>query len=167
MSTMRIYVGTYAKYNSGNLNGAWMDLSTWDDAEDFHSACLMLHSDESDPELMFQDWEGIPDGLVTESHVDPLVFELAEMDDEALHIFTVYRSDVDQNGTVEEAQEAFRGTYDTPADYAQELVEETGGLENVPDWLKSHIDWEGVARDMGHDGTTFARVPSGVMVFVP
>ena len=31
----KVYVGTWAKYNSGNLAGAWIDLTTCNTYEDF------------------------------------------------------------------------------------------------------------------------------------
>ena len=49
----RLYVGTYAKYNSGSLRGAWMSLEGHD-KESFYAACAELHKDEADPEYMFQ-----------------------------------------------------------------------------------------------------------------
>ena len=33
--TMRIYVGTYAKYNDGNLFGKWLDLEDYADRDDY------------------------------------------------------------------------------------------------------------------------------------
>lgn len=67
MTTARIYVGTYAKYNSGSLQGAWLDLSDYADAAEFMAACKELHKDEADPELMFQDYEGFPEDMYGES----------------------------------------------------------------------------------------------------
>jgi antirestriction protein len=61
-----VYVGTFAKYNSGSIKGAWIKLEGHD-AETFQAACLELHSDESDPELMFQDFEGFPRAFYSES----------------------------------------------------------------------------------------------------
>ena len=59
----KVYVGTYAKYNNGNLKGAWLDLANYETYDDFLKACKELHKDESDPEYMIQDNEGFPDGL--------------------------------------------------------------------------------------------------------
>lgn len=59
----RVYVGTYKKYNEGNLNGAWLDLAKYETYQDFMKACRELHKDERDPEYMIQDAEGFPDGL--------------------------------------------------------------------------------------------------------
>lgn len=57
---MKLYVGTYRKYNSGSLRGAWLDLDKYANADEFAKACRKLHSDERDPELMFQDVETDP-----------------------------------------------------------------------------------------------------------
>lgn len=55
LSEARVYVGTYAKYNSGSLFGKWLDLSDYSD------------KDEQEPEFMFQDYENIPETLISES----------------------------------------------------------------------------------------------------
>ena len=71
---MKLYVGTYAKYNSGDLSGAWLDLDKFANAEEFEAECKRIHRDEKDPELMFQDVETDPgcdwqDGLYSESSI--------------------------------------------------------------------------------------------------
>ena len=71
---MKLYVGTYRKYNEGSLAGAWLDLDKFKDADEFERACRRLHRDERDPELMFQDVETDPgcdwqEGLYSESSI--------------------------------------------------------------------------------------------------
>lgn len=162
---MRVYVGTYAKYNSGSLAGEWLDLEDYSDKAEFYAACKELHANEPDPEFMFQDWEDIPEGMIGESHICEEAFEVAAMDEDERKLITVYRAHVNQEGTLEEAQEAFRGTHKSPEDYAWEFTEECGYLEKVPAFLQCHIDWQGVARDMGHDGVTFVSVDGDTWVF--
>lgn len=58
-----VYVGTYKKYNEGNLYGAWINLADYETYADFMKACKELHKDERDPEYMIQDSECFPDGL--------------------------------------------------------------------------------------------------------
>lgn len=63
-----VYCGTWAKYNSGNLGGAWVDLTTFANG----SAAMFwmltcLHSDEPEPELMFTDFENFPEWFYSES----------------------------------------------------------------------------------------------------
>lgn len=59
----KVYVGTYNKYNNGNLFGAWISLDTCKDYNEFLGKCKELHKDEADPEFMIQDIEDFPDGL--------------------------------------------------------------------------------------------------------
>ena len=67
LSEARVYVGTYNKYNSGSLFGKWLDLFDYWDKDEFMEACRELHKDDQDPELMFQDYENIPEALISES----------------------------------------------------------------------------------------------------
>lgn len=78
----RIYVGTYAKYNSGSIQGAWLDLEDFDDKESFLEACKELHADESDPELMFQDFEGFPKSMYSESSIPYALWDWLELDED-------------------------------------------------------------------------------------
>lgn len=57
----RVYVGTYAKYNNGNIGGAWISLNNCDSYSDFLKKCASIHKDEQDPEFMIQDYENMPD----------------------------------------------------------------------------------------------------------
>ena len=63
MTDPKIYVGTYAKYNAGDLSGDWLSLRDFETFEDLIETCMELHSDEADPELMIQDCDDMPDGL--------------------------------------------------------------------------------------------------------
>lgn len=164
---MRIYVGTYAKYNNGNLSGDWLDVEDYSDKEEFLQACAELHKDEEDPELMFQDWEGIPNGMVSESHVSDELFEFAQMDEDDQELLRVYREHVRDDADIEEAREAFHGKTASRADWLAEYFEESGDLSNVPEVLRHHIDWDGVARDFKYDGWCFARHDGEVWVFSP
>ena len=70
MNEARIYVGTYAKYNNGTLQGEWVSLSDFYDLDGFLEYCAEIHEDEEEPEYIFQDWENIPDSLIDESNLD-------------------------------------------------------------------------------------------------
>ena len=78
LNEARIYVGTYAKYNNGSLQGEWVELSDFYDLDDFIEHCAEIHEDEEEPELMFQAWEEIPDGLIDEGHLEENFFELRD-----------------------------------------------------------------------------------------
>ncbi len=58
---MKLYVGTYAKYNNGSIAGKWLNLNDYASKEEFLLACKAVHKDERDPEFMFQDYEAMED----------------------------------------------------------------------------------------------------------
>lgn len=75
LAGMRVYVGTYHKYNEGSIAGAWLNLEDYNDKAEFMEACRRLHKDEADPEFMFQDWEGVPSWMIRESSIDAELWE--------------------------------------------------------------------------------------------
>jgi antirestriction protein len=153
-----IYVGTYAKYNNGSIKGEWMILEGYTDKEDFLAACATLHCDEEDPEFMFQDFEGIPRHLVSESDISSDIWDWLALPDDDKLLLSMYWKHVDKEGDISDAQDKFLGRYKDPADYAYSHYEETGLLNEIPEFIRGHIDWEGVARDMGYEGMIFAQV---------
>lgn len=144
----RIYVGTYSKYNQGSIQGAWLDLDEYSDKEDFLEACQALHGDEADAELMFQDWEGIPAGLIGESFVSDEVWEWLRLSEDERECVSVYLEGVDQSekdyGSI---LEKFQGTYQSREDWAYGYVEDTGLLSGVPESIARYFDYEAFARD--------------------
>ena len=99
--TPQIYVGTYAKYNNGSIFGEWVDLEIYDNKEDFFEYCKELHSDEEDPEFMFQDYENIPKKLISECSVSDKLFDYVEaikdMEDETIEALGLFIGDKDIN----------------------------------------------------------------------
>jgi antirestriction protein len=148
----RIYVGTYAKYNSGSIAGAWLDLEDYSDKEEFLAACADLHKDESDPELMFQDHEDIPAGMVSESHISDEVWQWLELSEHEREIIRVYREHEDESASFEYILEAFQGTARDEEDYAQQLAEDMGVIDENASWPNNCIDWERAARELFMDG---------------
>lgn len=150
--TMRIYVGTYAKYNDGNLFGKWLDLEDYTDRDDFYKACAELHADEEDPEFMFQEWEGIPSNMIDESHVSPECWSLLDAyekyDEDAVN---AYR-DCFGEWNERDFNECYRGRYDSWEHMAEELLEETGELDRIPENLLYYFDYEKYANDLRISG---------------
>lgn len=165
MTEARIYVGTYAKYNAGSIAGAWLSLEGHD-KESFLEACKELHKDEADPELMFQDFEGFPKALYSESHIDDRIFDWLELDEDDRELLEVYQNEIDSDADIEKAREAFMGKHDSESDWAAQWLEETGGLEGVPEHLQNYIDFEAYARDarLGGD-VSFVRHDGDLWVF--
>lgn len=166
MTEPRVYVGTYAKYNNGNLAGKWLDLSDYSDREDFYEACKELHKDEPDPELMFQDFEGFPRSLYSESNVSDELIEYANLDEDDRELLAVYHQGVDGDATIDKVRDAYQGKFSSESDWASDFLEETGALNEVPESLRNYIDFEAYARDarLGGD-VVFVRYEGDVWVF--
>ncbi|OJV21693.1 MAG: antirestriction protein [Dyadobacter sp. 50-39] len=167
----RIYVGTYAKYNDGSLYGKWMDLADYNDLKEFYNACLALHEDEVDPELMFQDWEYVPDFLISESslHKDTFTYieAISRMDEERANAFEIYCKHItswpDDNNEIEDQLESFNESYqgyfggfltEPQEEFAYQYIQDTGMLTDVPQTLASYFDYKAFAKDLFIDGYT-------------
>lgn len=53
LNKVSVYVGTYKKYNEGNIFGEWFTLGDYLDYNEFIQACKDLHEDEEELELVW------------------------------------------------------------------------------------------------------------------
>ena len=146
-----LYCGTYGKYNSGNLSGMWVNVSTFDSYEDFVNFCYAIHADERDPELMYQDFENMPDSLYHESMGEKefnKISEYCELCDDygvsAVDDFLEWYSPED----LDNMNDAYAGVYDSKEDFAREIVSDCYDIENIMGNLACYFDYEAFARDL-------------------
>jgi len=151
-----VYVGTYLKYNEGSIFGKWLKLSDYSDRQEFYTACRELHKDEEDPEFMFQDYENIPNGLISECSISDNIFEILEafenMDENQKEPFLTWcnndhynLADEDIDDLINSFESDYIGQYDSEEDFARELVEERNDLT---DFAKQYFDYEAYANDL-------------------
>jgi antirestriction protein len=122
------------------------------------------------PELMFQDWDYIPDFLISEYslHQDTFkYFELTDdMDEERAEAFEIYCSsivswpsngnDLDETlrGFEESYQGCFSGSMKDPetaagaVEFTYQYIEETNMLADVPKLLERYFDYKVFASDL-------------------
>jgi len=142
----QIYVTTYAKYNSGNILGDWLYPDDYENIEEFLEACKELHKDEEDPEFMFQHFDEIPSAFISESHIDPSLWDYLKYDaDEGakeayMEIFQEWDS--------ESFRDKYFGEFPTDGDMAEELLTESGVLHQIPENLRGYFDFDRCGRDM-------------------
>lgn len=146
-----LYCGTYGKYNSGNLCGMWLNLSTFDDYDDFINFCKAIHADEEYPELMFQDFENMPDSLYHESMGEKgfeKIMEYCELCDdysvEAVEDFLEFYRPED----LDRMHDAYCGVYDSEEDFARETVNECYDLDKMMGDLSYYFNYEALTRDL-------------------
>ena len=147
---MQVYVSTYGKYNNGDLTGAWLKIADYSDKEEFMAACQKLHSDEHDPEIMFQDFEGIPHGFneyMGECHIDDDVFDLPKFSNDELEIIHAYISATgcELFDAIQNASCNFIGKYWNLEEFGMEMAE--NGCIEIPDNLSNYFDYESYGRD--------------------
>ncbi len=161
-----VYCGTYGKYNDGDLTGQWIDLTTFSDFYEFKDYCYALHSDEADPELMFQDYENFPrewyDEWIGEDEFNKIqqYIELCDKyDKEAIDAFVYVRS----GDALDDFEDAYMGKWDDEEDFATHIVDECHDLRRMMGNLASYFDYKAFARDLFdydyefEDGYVFRR----------
>lgn len=161
-----IYVGTYSKYNACNLAGKWLNLSDYANRDEFLAACRELHSDESDPEFMFQDYECFPKRYYNESSAPPDEFwtEWLECEEDQREAFAVFL-DNGSGDTLRDFQDAYLGTFRDLEAYAEDYIEQSGSLEGVPDMVARYFNYAAFAQDL-HLGGDIWTADGGKGVFV-
>ena len=162
-----LYVGTYGKYAAGSIDGAWLYLDNYADPYDFMLACKQLHSDEPDPEFMFQDYIDLPSSLYKEClTMDDLIaiYEFLELEGYEREAVQVYLDQIGNDST-DRILEMYSGVYDSEEDFATDYVEMSGDLDSIPEHLQQYFDYDAYTRTIFIDEFTSADVQGGVMVF--
>lgn len=146
-----LYCCTYGKYNSGNLRGMWVNVSTFGSYEYFLDFCKAIHADEEDPELMYQDFANIPDSLYHESmgaEEFENILKYCDLCDEygvsAVEDFLEFYSPED----LDRMQDAYAGVYESKEDFAREIVNERCDIDKMMGDLAYYFDYEAFARDL-------------------
>ena len=171
---MKIYVASLSDYNAGILHGAWFDLSVYDDADelyqDIHKVVLSTsptaHAEglKAAEEYAIHDYDDIyPSDLGEHESLS----DLMEIQDclnrcpsyEEEEAFCIWLTDIQGWRSGEplyysDFADAYCGKYDSEEDYAYEYIENTGMLDNLPEWVQRYFDYEAFARDMFLDGYT-------------
>lgn len=145
-----IYVGTYGKYNSGSLGGAWLDLTSFDSYDELLDVCRLLHYQEADPEFMAQDFECFPreyysEGFLGRDNFDRIkaYWEVCEEHGrEAVDAFFTFFDDIDK------FDELYYGHFDSEEDFAEHIADELGYLGQMPDSCRYYFDFSKFARDL-------------------
>lgn len=169
-----VYVACLASYNAGRFYGAWLDLSDAPDADDIRDAIAEVLKASPEPgaeEYAIHDFCGLPQCLSRNEwpDVEQLAAYAAAVDElgpDDAEPYRLYCDDIGEVADVETFRAAFCGVWDSPEDFAADLVEQTGNLGSLPQWLQCHIDWAGVWRDLSCDGysATYSQAADGYII---
>lgn len=158
---IKIYVGTYAKYNNGSIAGDWFDLSDYSDAAELMAAMAECHDDEKDPEYMIQDKEGprcitkAIDESMTKSEWDAIYQAIDEAEDSHIDIEVIDAYCENMGGSIldnkiSDIEEAYSGEYGSNEEFAEDMADQLG-YEIPNQWPYRCIDWEYAARELMYD----------------
>lgn len=161
----KIYIADLAAYNAGYLHGVWIDATEDLDTvqEQIHEMLASSPVDDSE-EYALHDYEGFGALRLSEYTGIKELCALAEFIEENPEIGAELLSHFD--GNVDEAQDAldnYAGSYDSLADFAQEITAET---TEIPKHLEFYIDYERMARDMEMSGDVYTVTGDGGQVHV-
>lgn len=156
-----VYVGTYAKYNNGDISGEWVNISDYSDAEELLTRFAEIHEDESDPEYMIQDKEGescilsMINESMSEDEWEKVLEKISDIEGSHLNIdvisaycdgFGYNLADVD----ISDIEDAYSGEYDSHEEFAEDMAYQLG-YEIPNTWPHKFIDWEWAARELMYD----------------
>lgn len=146
--TPRIYVACLAAYNNGQLHGAWIDAAQSADA--IHEAIRAMLASSPIPgaeEWAIHDYEDFGGIQLSEYEGIDRVAEIAALLVEYGEPFGAWYS-YDPSADVSDFRDAYRGEYESEEAYAEELVDDTGMLDSIPENLRYYFDYGRFARDL-------------------
>ena len=147
--TPRIYVACLAAYNNGQLHGAWIDADQSADAiHDEIRAMLASSPIPGAEEWAIHDYEDFGGIQLAEYEDIDRVAEIAALLVEYGEPFGVWADYYGNAVSAEGFRDAYRGEYESEEAYAEDLVDDTGMLAEVPENLRYYFDYGRLARDL-------------------
>lgn len=176
-----VWVGCIGCRNAGRLVGDWFDANDCPvDMAEFEQATTAflpwVHFGEGHEELWVFDHQGFAGVLTgecspTEAQRLAVLIEQAEdrgLPTEALaHWLNDGHHADDADELLDGLQDAYRGHWDSGADYAQELAEEIGALPQDVAWPVTCINWDHAWREqeLGGDNWAIRAADGGYLIF--
>lgn len=183
MATM--YAACLASYNNGRLHGAHIEItSDIDDMAEQVAAMLraspypnvtVKHEGKQVPsaeEWAVHDWDddtglfsvlGETSDLKAIARIAAMVEHAeSELGNDGPAIVSAYWDNMgvssmpdDPHEAVEAARDAYAGSFDSWTDWAEQYLEDTGGLSEIPEHLRYYFDYEAYGRDANLNGDLF------------
>lgn len=160
--TPRIYVASLADYTAGYLHGCWIDANQ--PVEDIRKQVAQMLAKSRQPiaeEWAIHDYDNFGTLRLSEFENLEHVAEVARLMAEHGPLFADLVNHLGDASNVDEARrymdEAYRGAFDSLADYASDLIDDCycDVLKGLPDFMRYHIDYDGIGRDMELGGDVF------------
>ena len=170
MSNITLY--SLSDYNAGNLIPHTFDLDTIDTRDEWYQAVSewleavdkKLGNDIYTPkreEWIVCDYEDIPSCYVGEWDIDDTYWTFKETVEASSLDLEVFKAAADCDIPPEDVEDCYQGEFSTDEDFAYELAESTGAIDEGATWPMNCIDWESAARELmmeytSHNGHYFS-----------
>jgi antirestriction protein len=161
-TTPRIYVASLSDYNAGRLHGEWIDADQGGEA--IHAAIAAMLAASKEPiaeEWAIHDYEGFGGLNLGEYESVDKIAEVAALLSEHGEMFGELVNHFGGLSCLDEAkrcmQEAYHGAFKSLEDYVYDFVEDCYGdsVKGLPDFIRNHLDYAGMAHDMEISGDVF------------
>jgi antirestriction protein len=158
----RIYVASMSDYNAGTLHGQWIYAD--EGADEIHRQVKHMLAESGEDiaeEWAIHDYEGFGSLRLSEYEDLNKVAELGSLMAEHGELFASLAANFGGTDGIEEArrymEEGYCGAFDNLEDYARQFVEDcySSEIEKLPEFIRYHIDYEGIGRDMELGGDVF------------
>lgn len=153
---MQIAYNELAHYNNGTLIYKWFDLDGVTKEE--HEQERQEWLDSLPPvygcpceEWCVGDVDGVPRNFVSDFGLSDEFWQYKEAAEESHLEWEVFEAAAALDIPADMVEELYQGEYDSDTDFAQELAEDIGLLNDSPAWPYTCIDWEHAARELMYD----------------
>jgi antirestriction protein len=166
-----VWLGCLECSSNGLLVGGWYAAESADlvTSSALHGQPITAGTHE---EMWVGDHEGLPTrGESSPAEVARLARRIAELGEAQRAAFVAWIATggfvVDRDGLpcVAEFEERFCGTWGSFGEYAEQLADDIGLLDDVPDHVSRYFDWDAWTRDLEFDYTVETAPDGGVFVF--
>lgn len=155
---MKGFITNLRAYNDGFIIGKWLDFPVSDAA--LEEAKKLIHL-EKDGEFFFTDWDEIGPNVSKHLNEYPnleLYNKIAEMDENEYDVIEALASNLELEETIDIVKDENFRVYpgcETMTEVAMEVAKESGYLDNIPQEVKLHIDYEAWGEDLEINGAFY------------
>ena len=159
---LSVWIGSLGDYNAGILRGQWFDLDDYD-LDELTAAVEELTNDGqndyfiadsmSDYRVEVSEYENL-ESLYEKYNIVKDIID--EYDENAADVIAAYTNNIsDDLNNISGYEFYFYSDCYTMADVAFEYLDQTGGLDEMPEHLRNYFDYDSYGRDMEIEGNFY------------
>lgn len=156
---LSVWIGNLADYNAGLLNGRWFDLDDYTEDELKAAVNEMTNGGkdeyfiadfESDYGIEVDEYSGIMSIYEKYNTIKDIIDQHGSDAEDIIEAYTTLISDNLNN--IDQYEFIIYYGCESMAEVAEEYLNETGGLSEIPEYLRGYFDFEAYGRDMSFEG---------------